>query len=427
VILGVFRKNHLKENTPMALSESALSELLVALTDRDRGVDLVRELAQFLAQELIEVQATQEIGAARYERSDGRVTERNGHRPRTLTTKAGDLELAIPKLRKGSFFPSILEPRRRIDQALYAVVMEAYVSGVSTRSVDALVTSMGGTGISKSEVSRICAGLDERVAAFRNRTLGHTEFPYVYLDAIYVHVRDDALGQVVSRAIVVATGVTAQGGREVLGVDVGDSEAETFWTGFLRSLKTRGLSGVRLVISDAHEGLRAAIRKNLQGSSWQRCRVHYVRNLLAPVPKAHQEMVAVAFRSIFTLTTPTEINTRWDEVAATLADRYPKAAALMDSAKTDVLAFSAFPREHWRQIWSNNPLERLNKEIRRRTNVVGIFPNDPAVIRLVGAVLADQHDEWAVARRYFSEASMAKLHTPRDTDPAVTAELEPGD
>ena len=411
----------------MALSESALSELLVALTDRDRGVDLVRELAQFLAQELIEVQATQEIGAARYERSDGRVTERNGHRPRTLTTKAGDLELAIPKLRTGSFFPSILEPRRRIDQALYAVVMEAYVSGVSTRSVDALVTSMGGTGISKSEVSRICAGLDERVAAFRNRTLGHTEFPYVYLDAIYVDVRDDALGQVVSRAIVVATGVTAQGGREVLGVDVGDSEAETFWTGFLRSLKTRGLSGVRLVISDAHEGLRAAIRKNLQGSSWQRCRVHYVRNLLAPVPKAHQEMVAVAFRSIFTLTTPTEINTRWDEVAATLADRYPKAAALMDSAKTDVLAFSAFPREHWRQIWSNNPLERLNKEIRRRTNVVGIFPNDPAVIRLVGAVLADQHDEWAVARRYFSEASMAKLHTPRDTDPAVTAELEPGD
>jgi transposase-like protein len=411
----------------MALSESALSELLVALTDRDRGVDLVRELAQWLAQELIEVQATQEIGAARYERSDGRVTERNGHRPRTLTTKAGDLELAIPKLRKGSFFPSILEPRRRIDQALYAVVMEAYVSGVSTRSVDTLVTSMGGTGISKSEVSRICAGLDERVHAFRNRTLGHTEFPYVYLDAIYVHVRDDALGQVVSRAIVVATGVSAQGQREVLGVDVGDSEAETFWTGFLRSLKARGLSGVRLVISDAHEGLRAAIRKNLQGSSWQRCRVHYVRNLLAPVPKASQEMVAAAFRSVFTLTTPADIAQRWDEVAVMLTERFPKAAALMDSAKTDVLAFSAFPREHWRQIWSNNPLERLNKEIRRRTAVVGIFPNDPAVIRLVGAVLADQHDEWAVARRYFSEASMAKLYTMRDTDPAVTAELKPGD
>jgi putative transposase len=411
----------------MALHESALSELLDALTNRDRGVDLVRELAQFLAQELIEAEAAQRIGAGRYERSDERVTERNGHRPRTLTTKAGDLELAIPKLRRGSFFPSILEPRRRIDQALYAVVMEAYVSGVSTRSVDALVESMGAaSGISKSEVSRICAGLDERVGAFRDRTLGHTSFPYVYLDAIYVHVRDDALGQVVSRAVVVATGVTAEGGREVLGVDVGDSEAETFWTGFLRSLKARGLAGVRLVISDAHEGLRAAIRKTLQGSSWQRCRVHYVRNLLAPVPKASQEMVAAAFRSIFTLTTPDDITARWDEVAVMLADRFPKAATLMGSAKHDVLAFTAFPREHWRQIWSNNPLERLNKEIRRRTHVVGIFPNDPAVIRLVGAVLADQHDEWAVARRYFSEASMTKLRT-RETDPAVTAELTPAD
>lgn len=411
----------------MALSESALSELLVALSDRDGGADLVRELAEWLAQRLIETQATQVIGAAPYERSDERVNERNGYRLRTLTTKAGDLELKIPKLRKGSFFPSILEPRRRIDQALHAVVMEAYVSGVSTRGVDALVESMGAaSGISKSEVSRICAGLDERVAAFRNRTLGHTEFPYVYLDAIYVHLRDDALGQVVTRAVVVATGVTAQGGREVLGVDVGDSEAETFWTAFLRSLKARGLSGVRLVISDAHEGLRAAIRKTLQGSSWQRCRVHYVRNLLAPVPKAHQEMVAAAFRSIFALTTPDDVAARWDEVTAMLADRFPKSAALMDTAKTDVLAFTAFPRAHWRQIWSNNPLERLNKEIRRRTAVVGIFPNDPAVIRLVGAVLADQHNEWAIARRYFSEASMTALYT-RDTDPAVTAELEPGD
>jgi transposase-like protein len=427
VILGEFLQERSEENTPMALDESALSELVVALRTRDGGVDLVRELAQWLAQELIEAEATERIGAGPYERTEGRVTERNGHRSRTLTTKAGDLELSIPKLRKGSFFPSILEPRRRIDQALYAVVMEAYVSGVSTRSVDAIVQSMGAAaGISKSEVSRICAGLDERVAAFRNRTLGHTEFPYVYLDAIYVHVRDDALGQVVSRAIVVATGVTAQGGREVLGVDVGDSEAETFWTAFLRSLKARGLAGVRLVISDAHEGLRAAIRKTLQGSSWQRCRVHYVRNLLAPVPKAHQEMVAAAFRSIFALTTPADVAARWDEVAVMLTDRFPKAAALMDSAKIDVLAFTAFPKAHWRQIWSNNPLERLNKEIRRRTAVVGIFPNDPAVIRLVGAVLSDQHDEWVIARRYFSEASMTKLYT-RETADVVTAELEPGD
>lgn len=410
----------------MALNESALSELLDALHAGD-GVDLVRELAQWALQELIEAQATQQIGAGRYERSDERVTERNGHRHRLLTTKAGDLDVAIPKLRQGSFFPNILEPRRRIDQALYAVVMEAYVSGVSTRSVDALVESMGAaSGISKSEMSRICAGLDERVTAFRNRTLGHTKFPYVYLDAIYIHVRDDALGQVVSRAVVVATGVTAAGGREVLGVDIGDSEAETFWTAFLRSLKARGLGGVRLVISDAHEGLRAAIRKNLQGASRQRCRVHYVRNLLSTVPKGSTEMVAAAFRSIFTLTTADDIKSRWDEVADTVADRFPKAAKLMNSTNTDVLAFTAFPREHWRQIWSNNPLERLNKEIRRRTNVVGISPNDPAVIRLVGAVLSDQHDEWAIARRYFSEASMAKLNKPRDTDPTVSAELEPG-
>lgn len=249
----------------MALEESAVEGLLDALRVGE-GTDLVRTLAEWALQQLIDTEAAQRIGADRYERVESRVMHRNGSRPRTLTTKAGDLELAIPKLRNGSFFPSILEPRRRIDQALYAVVMEAYVSGVSTRSVDALVESMGAaSGISKSEVSRICAGLDERVAAFRNRTLGHTEFPYVYLDAIYVHVRDDALGQVVSRAIVVATGVTAEGGREVLGVDIGDSEAETFWTAFLRSLKARGLAGVRLVVSDAHEGLRAAIRKNLQG------------------------------------------------------------------------------------------------------------------------------------------------------------------
>src|SRR5688572_9379413 len=242
----------------MALSQSAVSDLLDAFRAGD-GVDLIRDAVQLVLQELIEVEAIEVIGADRYERSENRVTDRNGHRPRLLATQAGDVELRIPKLRKGSFFPSILEPRRRIDQALYAVVMEAYVSGVSTRSVDTLVQSMGATsGISKSEVSRICAGLDERVSALRNRTPGHTEFPYVYLDTIYVHVRDDALGQVVSRAIVVATGVTAQGGREVLGVDVGDSEAETFWTTFLRSLKARGLAGVRLVISDAHEGLRAA-------------------------------------------------------------------------------------------------------------------------------------------------------------------------
>ena len=355
----------------------------------------------------------------RYERVDGRTTERNGHRQRVVSTKAGDLQVGIPKLRAGSFFPSLLEPRRRIDQALYAVIMEAYVSGVSTRNVDDLVAAMGiDTGISKSEVSRVCARLDERVGAFRNRTLGHVEFPYVYLDATYVHVRDDALGQVVSRAVVVATGITAAGGREVLGVDVGDSEDETFWTAFLRSLKHRGLAGVRLVISDAHAGLTAAIRKCMTGASWQRCRVHYARNLLAVVPQSSQEMVAAAFRSIFALGTKEEVEARWDEVSDTLDERFPKAAESMRRARTDVLAFTSFPRAHWRKVWSNNPLERLNKEIKRRSNVVGIFPNDPAVIRLIGAVLADQHDEWAIARRYLSEHSMATLNTPRDTDPA---------
>jgi putative transposase len=405
----------------MALEESALNGLLDALRVGD-GIDLVRTLAQWAAQQLIEAEATERIGAERYERADGRVTHRNGSRQRTLTTKAGDLELAIPKLRRGSFFPEILEPRRRIDQALYAVVMEAYVHGVSTRAVDDLVVAMGGCGISKSEVSRICAGLDERVDAFRNRTLGHTTFPYVYLDATYVNVRDDALGQVVSRAVVVATGITAQGGREVLGVDIGDSEDETFWARFLRSLRRRGLAGVRLVISDAHAGLKAAIRKCFSGSSWQRCRVHYARNLLATVPKAHAEMVSAAFRSIFALTDADEVTARWGEVTEMLRPRFPKTAESLDTARVDVLAFAAFPKDHWRKIWSNNPLERLNKEIKRRSNVVGIFPNDPAVIRLIGAVLADQHDEWAIARRYLAEGTMAELTLVRETSP--TASLE---
>ncbi len=399
----------------MALSDSALSELLDALRAGD-GTDLVRELAQWALQQLIEAEAAEKIGAGRYERSDARVTHRNGSRRKTLSTKAGDLAVGIPKLRAGSFFPSLLEPRRRIDQALYAVVMEAYVHGVSTRSVDDLVAAMGvDTGISKSEVSRICAGLDERVEAFRGRTLGHVAFPYVYLDASYVNVRDDALGQVVSRAVVVATGISAEGAREVLGVDIGDSEDETFWTRFLRSLKDRGLTGVRLVISDAHPGLKAAITKCFSGTSWQRCRVHFARNLLARVPKGDQEMVAAAFRSIFAQDDPDKLAARYDEVTDALAERLPKAAELLADAKTDVLAFSAFPQAHWRKTWSNNPLERLNKEIKRRSRVVGIFPNDTAAIRLIGAVLADQHDEWAVARRYLCEESMAALQNARET------------
>jgi len=402
----------------MALSQSALSELLEAFRAGD-GVDLIRESVRVALQELIEVEAAEVIGAGRYERTDHRTTHRNGNRPRLLTTKAGDVQLAIPKLRSGSFFPSILEPRRRIDQALYAVVMEAYVHGVSTRSVEDLVVAMGATGVSKSEVSRICAGLDEGVGAFRTRRLDHTEFPYLFLDATYLHVRAEH-GIVVSKAVVVATGVTADGRREILGLDVGDSEDEVFWRGFLAGLKKRGLGGVRLVISDQHAGLVAAITRVMQGTAHQRCRVHFIRNLLAHVPKGQAEMVAAVFRTIFAQPDAEAMAATWDKVRDELAARFPKIGPLMDQAKTEVLAFNTFPRAHWRKIWSTNPLERLNKEIKRRARVVGIFPGEAAVIRLVGAVLADTHDDWLTDdRRYLSEASMAKLYPDRNTEPVA--------
>jgi transposase-like protein len=381
-------------------------------------------------QELIETEAAERIGAGRYERNESRVTDRNGSRPRLVATQAGDVELRIPKLRKGSFFPAILEPRRRIDQALYAVVMEAYVNGVSTRSVDDLVAALGvESGISKSEVSRICAGLDEQVEAFRDRPLHHTGFPYVFLDATYLHVRRTSPsggGQVTSMAVVVATGVTADGGREVLGCDVGDSEDEVFWRGFLRTLKERGLAGVQLVISDQHAGLVAALGRVFQRVAHQRCRVHFARNLLALVPKSHKDMVAAVFRTIFAQPNPAAVSATWDAVRDQLAASFPKIGPLMDDAKAEVLAFTAFPRAHWAKIWSTNPLERVNKEIKRRARVVGIFPNEAAVIRLVGAVLADMHDEWQVSdRRYLSEASMATLTPTSDTQ--LVAAIETGD
>jgi putative transposase len=409
----------------MALSQSVLSELLDAFRAGE-GVDLVRDAVRLVMQELIEVEATERIGADRYERAETRVTDRNGSRPRLLATQAGDIELRIPKLRKGSFFPSILEPRRRIDQALYAVVMESYVNGVSTRAVDDLVAALGvDSGISKSEVSRICAGLDDIVGAFRTRRLDHIEFPYVYLDATYLHVRN-ATSQVCSMAVIVATGITADGSREVLGLDVGDSEDEVFWRGFLRSLRQRGLGGVRLVISDAHAGLVAALKRAFQGSAHQRCRVHFARNLLALVPKSHQDMVAAVFRTIFAQPDPATVASTWDQVRDQLATRFPKIATLMDTGRAEVLAFTSFPRSHWVKIWSTNPLERINKEIKRRSRVVGIFPNEATVIRLVGAVLADMHDEWQAGdRRYLSDTSMAELYPERDT--GLVAELNPGD
>jgi putative transposase len=404
----------------MALPQSAVSELLEAFR-AGQGLDLIRESVRMVLQELIEAEASEVIGAARYERTSTRTTQRNGHRDRQLSTQAGDVSLQIPKLRQGAFFPVILEPRRRIDQALHAVVMEAYVHGVSTRAVDDLVQALGiDAGISKSEVSRICAGLDEVVGAFRARTLGHTSFAYVYLDATYLHVRETRLGQVVSKAVVVATGITATGGREVLGLAVGDSEEETFWRAFLTDLRGRGLSGVRLVISDQHAGLVAALRRCLQGAAHQRCRVHFARNLLALIPKSHKDMVAAVFRTIFAQPDRAAVFAAWEEVRDQLVKTFPKVGPSMDAAKTEVLAFTAFPKAHWIKIWSNNPLERINKEIKRRSRVVGIFPNEDAVIRLVGAVLADTHDEWQVHdRRYLSEASMALLPSDRDTGSAA--------
>jgi putative transposase len=403
----------------MALFQSALSELLEAFRTGD-SVDMIRESVRPVLQELVEFEAAGVIGAERYERTEDRVTERNGSRPKLLTTKAGDIEVRIPKLRKGSYFPSILEPRRRIDQALYAVVMEAYVHGISTRSVDDLVVALGAdSGISKSEVSRICEQLDESVGAFRTRALDHIGFPYVYLDATYLDVpnKPGKGGQVVSMAVVVAIGIAADGSREVLGLDVGDSDSEdeTFWRAFLLSLKQRGLAGVQLV-SDQHSGLVAALKRSFQGVAHQRCRVHFARNLLAHVPKSHADMVAAVFRTIFAQPDPEAVSHAWDEVRDQLVGSFPTVGPLMDDAKAEVLAFTAFPKAHWRKIWSTNPLERVSKEINRRSRVVGIFPNPAAVIRLVGAVLIDMHDEWIAGnRRYLSEESTALLNTTMDT------------
>jgi putative transposase len=338
----------------MALSQSVVSELLEAFRVGE-GVDLIRESVRLVMQELIETEATQQIGAGRYERAETRVTDRNGSRARLVATQASDVRLRIPKLRKGSFFPAILEPRRRIDQALYAVVMEAYVNGVSTRAVDDLVAALGiESGISKSEVSRICAGLDEQVEAFRSRPLHHTEFPYVFLDATYLHVR--RAGQVTSMAVVVATGVTAIGGREVLGLDVGDSEDEVFWRGFLRSLKERGLAGVRLIISDQHTGLVAALGRVFQRVGHQRCRVHFARNLLALVPKSHKDMLAAVFRTVFAQPTAEAVAATRDSVRDQLAATFPKIEPLMNDAKAEVLAFTALPRAHWSKSGPPIPL-----------------------------------------------------------------------
>jgi putative transposase len=394
----------------MALDQSALLEVLDALKAADVD-DKIRQAAETIYQALIEAELSSVIGAAAHERTSSRTGYRNGYRARTLSSSAGDLELRIPKLRSGSFFPSLLERRRRVDQSLFAVIMEAYLHGTSTRKVDDLVKALGAdSGISKSEVSRICADLDTEVALFRDRSLAGQPFRYVFLDATYCKARVNH--RVVSQAVVVATGVAADGHREVLGFDVGDSEDGAFWTAFLRSLKTRGLAGVQLVISDAHAGLQAAITSVLIGASWQRCRVHFLRNVLAQVPKGSAEMVAAAIRTIFAQPDAEHVREQLGTIAAMLGRQLPKVQVMLTEAADDILAFASFPVLHWKKIWSTNPLERLNKEIKRRTDVVGVFPNPEALLRLAGAVLAEAHDEWQVAdKRYLSEGSMALLAT----------------
>lgn len=388
------------------------TDLSIALADlldkTGADSDFLREAIQLLAQALMELEVSRKIGAGRHERTSERVTQRNGYRNRRWDTRVGTIDLRIPKLRQGSYFPSLLEPRRRAEKALVAVVQEAYIHGVSTRKVDDLVQSLGMTGISKSEVSRLCSELDELVEAFRNRPLTG-RYPYLWLDAKYIKVREG--GRVLNMALVIAVGVINAGEREVLGLDVGLTEDAPFWTEFLRNLIRRGLNDVRLVISDAHEGLKEAIRKVLGGSSWQRCRVHFMRNLLSQVPKSAQQMVAALVRTIFAQPDKAAAHAQLAEVARSLAQRFPRAAQMLLDAEEEILTYMAFPNEHWRQLHSTNPLERLMREIGRRTDVVGIFPNRASLIRLAGAVLMEQHDEWmAATRRYFSLESMSKLY-----------------
>jgi transposase-like protein len=383
----------------------ALGELL-RKAQGARDADVLREGVRVLSQALMELEVVQHVGAERYERTGDRTGQRNGYRERTWDTRVGTVDLRVPRVRDGSFFPSLLDPRKRAERALVAVVQEAYVQGVSTRRVDELVQALGLQGISKSQVSRLCQELDAEVERFRTRRL-EGPYPYVWLDATFVKVRE--AGRVVSQAVVLAIGVTATGEREVLDLDVGPSEDGAFWVQFLRGLVARGLRGVHLVISDAHEGLKDAIRAVLQGAGWQRCRVHFVRNALAYVPKSAAQMVAATIRTVFVQPDEASARAQWRRVIDTFQARFPRLAALLDAAEADVLAYLAFPPGHWTKIWSNNPLERLIKEVKRRTDVIGIFPNTPAVIRLVGAVLAEQHEEWQVTRRYLSMESLTKL------------------
>jgi transposase-like protein len=370
--------------------------------------DFLRSVAEAVLQLLMEADAEGLIGAGRHERSPERLNYRNGYRERTLDTRLGSLQLRIPKLRQGSYFPAFLEPRKVSERALVAVIQEAWIGGVSTRRVDELAQAMGLSGIGKSTVSKLCKDIDERVNGFLDRPL-EGEWPYLWLDATYLKVRDG--GRIVSVAAIVAVAVDAEGRREIVGLGLGPSEAETFWSGFLKGLVRRGLKGVKLVVSDAHEGLRHAIAKVL-GAAWQRCRVHWMRNALAHVPKGQQTMVAAALRQAFLQADQDTARQVWRQVADQLRSRWPKLAALMDESEHDVLAYTGFPVQHRTKLHSTNPLERLNKEVKRRADVVGIFPNEASITRLIGAVLLEANDEWQLQHRYMQLEAMAELLTP---------------
>jgi putative transposase len=378
---------------------------LADLVEKGADSDLLRDMIQYVAQRLMELDTEGLCAAAYGERSPERTNSRNGYRERLWQTRAGAVDLKIPKLRRGSYFPGFLEPRRAGEKALAAVIQEAYIQGVSTRSVDELVKAMGMSGISKSQVSRLCADIDERVNAFLNRPI-EGDWPYLWIDATYMKVRE--AGRIVSVAVIIAVGVNTDGVREVLGMAVGPSEAEPFWTSFLRSLTRRGLRGVKLVIADSHEGLKAAAAKVLK-ATWQRCKVHFLRNALAHAGKGQRQMVLAMINTVFAQETLDAAIAQWRVVADQLRAKFPKLAAMLDKSEPDVLAYMSFPKAHRTQIHSTNPLERLNAEIKRRTDVVGIFPNDAAITRLVGALLLEQSDEWSLQRRYMQLEGLQTL------------------
>jgi putative transposase len=395
-------------NATMALAEMA---------EKGPDVDMLRQMVQFMAQRMMDLDVESLCGAGYDEKSAERLNSRNGVRERAWETRAGRVELKIPKLRQGSYFPGFLEPRRTAEKALAAVIQEAYVHGVSTRSVDELVKAMGMSGISKSQVSRLCGELDERVGAFLNRPI-EGDWPYLWIDATYVKTRE--AGSIVSVAVIVAVAVNTEGQRQVIGMKVGPSEAETFWTEFLRSLMRRGLRGVKLVISDAHLGLKTAAAKVLK-ATWQRCRVHFMRNALAHANKTQRRMVSATIATVFAQDSTEAAHAQWRSVADQLRAKLPKLGSFMDGAQHEVLSYMNFPKAHWLQIHSTNPLERLNAEIKRRTNVVGIFPNDAAVTRLVGAMLLEQNDEWCLNRRYMQLEGLQSLS---DTAPTRLSAIQ---